>query len=190
MGLRIRRFLASRTSWRRGSFPTVRRCGILIFRRCLTSRSRRGHEPFCFVRDYKDRAAVSHISRKMSEMRGTQNFVTGKVLNKAMVGLRPSFSAHVRPTASRGRFGERGAPVQFLNSVGCAETHVEPRHLYDGAGGAEDFSVGLDGYGWLIDAIRDWSADNALYIAVCGRCIGGGFAVARAGCAKEGLERG
>jgi hypothetical protein len=26
---------------------------------------------------------------------------------------RPSFSAHVRPTASRGRFGEHGAPVRF-----------------------------------------------------------------------------
>jgi hypothetical protein len=32
---------------------------------------------------------------------------------KAIVGLHPSFSAHVRPTASRGGWGERGAPVRF-----------------------------------------------------------------------------
>jgi hypothetical protein len=31
----------------------------------------------------------------------------------AVVGLRPSFSAHVRPTASRGRLGEHRAPVRI-----------------------------------------------------------------------------
>jgi len=32
---------------------------------------------------------------------------------KAIVGLRPSFSAHVRSTASRDRSGEHGAPVRL-----------------------------------------------------------------------------
>jgi hypothetical protein len=37
-------------------------------------------------------------------------WVVGTVVPKAMVGLRPSFSSHVR-------FGERGAPVLTLSSV-------------------------------------------------------------------------
>ena len=41
----------------------------------------------------------------------TRDLVMDEV--KAIVGLRPSFSAHVRPTASRGGWGERGAPVPF-----------------------------------------------------------------------------
>src|ERR1700733_10183648 len=40
-------------------------------------------------------------------------FVYGLETERAIVGLRPSFSAHVRPTASRGRRGEHGAPVRF-----------------------------------------------------------------------------
>jgi hypothetical protein len=36
---------------------------------------------------------------------------------KAIEGLRPPFSAHVRPTARRGRRCERGAPVQFLRPL-------------------------------------------------------------------------
>jgi hypothetical protein len=59
---------------------------------------------------------VSHISRKTSEIWGTpirgQDGVTQTtpvvlIEVKAVVGLRPSFSSHVR-------FGERGAPVDFL----------------------------------------------------------------------------
>jgi hypothetical protein len=81
----------------------------------------------------KETAVVSHISRKTSEIWGTRGLWQGRIQSwvisdvqkpdvlriasvserdwlvdseKAIVGLRPSFSAHVR-------WGERGAPVRF-----------------------------------------------------------------------------
>jgi hypothetical protein len=43
-------------------------------------------------------------------------------LEKAIVGLRPSFSAHVRPTASLGGLGDHGAPVRFPLDFATAQT--------------------------------------------------------------------
>src|SRR5580704_2292134 len=44
-------------------------------------------------------------------------------MGKAVVGLRPSFSAHVRPTARLGRFGEHGAPVRFPSAFATKQTN-------------------------------------------------------------------
>ena len=63
--------------------------------------------PVGLLRDLRstDRFVVSHISRKTSEMWGTQRFVDREKRGlNAIVGLRPSKTAHVRD-------GEHGAPV-------------------------------------------------------------------------------
>src|SRR5579862_7660181 len=75
-----------------------------------------------------------------------------------------------------------------MNSVGCAEVDVEAGHFDGGAGGAEDFSVGLNGDRWLVDEIRDWFADYAFYITVNCRCVGCRFAIAGSARAKKGFE--
>jgi hypothetical protein len=77
-----------------------------------------------------------------------------------------------------------------MNSLGCTETHVETGHFDGCAGGAEHFSVGLNGNGWLIDTIRDRLADHAQYVAVNGGRIGRWFTVARSAGTKEGFEGG
>ena len=60
----------------------------------------------------RPRAVVSHISQKTSEIWGTRGLVAEHMFwRKAIVGLRPSFSSHVR-------WGERGgAPVDSLQRL-------------------------------------------------------------------------
>ena len=63
---------------------------------------------------------------------------------KAIVGLRPSFSAHVR-------FGERGAPVQFLTGVWWSSLRLDNPQLVDWipSGPSVDIVRVLSGFAWL-----------------------------------------
>jgi hypothetical protein len=64
-----------------------------------------------------DRGGSVRLKRPMRPLGGSvrpKRLKGPMMIARAVVGLRPSFSAHVRPTARRGRCRERGAPVPFL----------------------------------------------------------------------------
>jgi len=135
---RTLRFSASRISWRRGSFPTGPRCGILIFRRCLIfefQRERLKFGGFHLSTAVFGSGRVPHVrpsvhGPKTDFSNAFTPCATILALRRSLFcprsrslgrGCAPSFSAHVR-------WGEHGAPVQ--RSGPCCLLKSRAAHLF------------------------------------------------------------